>query len=210
MNGRIVQKQEGFTLLELLIALFIFALLGAAATFSLRIIMQQQGALAERQQWLETWQQLDFWLRQDLHHAVMRPVRDEFGDTKAALEINLNANHILSLTRQGIANPLDEQRSQLARVEYVIEKGELIRRIRWRTDYTRQTPLMEMKLAQYVERIQVEVMNKEDEWQAYWQPTNNEGQRLLEKLPLAVRVTIDYQAEGRQEVSVRLPQSDML
>jgi general secretion pathway protein J len=121
---------RGFTLIEVLIALAIAAIIAAAAYTGLSTVMagvDSSRAVAER-----TWEinrALTF-LSRDLRQVANRPVRDEFGDEEPALEGGRAARFLLSLTRRGWYNSNQYPRSTLERVNYVVEEETL-----WRESY---------------------------------------------------------------------------
>ena len=82
---RYYSNQHGFTLIEILIAIGLFALLSALVfqTFNLQTRYHQELS-SKQQRWadvVKAWQIIE----RDLSQLVARPVRDEFGDVQAAL-----------------------------------------------------------------------------------------------------------------------------
>jgi len=73
---------DGFTLLELLVALSIFGLLAAMSYSGLQAVLQQQSYTEQAAERLGALQKLYLIMQRDIEQIVARPVRDEFGDTQ--------------------------------------------------------------------------------------------------------------------------------
>jgi general secretion pathway protein J len=118
-------KSAGFTLVELLVALFIFGLLAAGGTAllasgieasnSARAAMDRQGALARSRSLLMA----------DLAQAADRPWRAEDGSRQPAFQLGADR---LVLVRRGWRNEGGAARASLQRVEWRIVEGRLERR----------------------------------------------------------------------------------
>lgn len=123
-------KHRGFTLMEVLIALAIFALIGAASARLLRDAVTQSQSLTEREAALAALVRTNFQLEQDIQQFSLRPVRDRFGDALPALEVQ---SGLLSLTRVGRRSPETLAPKSLAegalqRIAWQVEDGKLTRR----------------------------------------------------------------------------------
>lgn len=115
-------KNAGFTLLEVLIAVAITALIGVGATQLLANIIDSRRTVEIRSEQLASLQRLDMTLSRDIEQYINRGIRDEFGEHQAALLLN-SGLYNLEFTRAGWRNsPLAEQpRSELQRVAYKLE-----------------------------------------------------------------------------------------
>lgn len=116
---------RGFSLLELLVALAVFAALAAAAYGGLGQLAHVRAALAERQDRLAAVTRAVGALERDLRQAVSRPVLGNGGNEP--LPALAGASSSLELTRLGYANPRAEARSHLERVAYSLDAGTLRR-----------------------------------------------------------------------------------
>lgn len=120
----------GFTLVEVLIAMAITALVAAIAYSSLaRVMAGVEGLRASANRSYEINRAMMI-LSRDLRHFAARPIRDEFGEFQPALTGGELAEFELSFTRTGWHNPLEHPRSSLQRVNYRIEDEAL-----WRDSY---------------------------------------------------------------------------
>ncbi|MEO8460489.1 MAG: type II secretion system minor pseudopilin GspJ [Dokdonella sp.] len=114
----------GFTLVELLVALAVFAAVAAIAFGGLAQIAQTRGALAASQDRFTAIARGLSSLGRDIQQAIARPVRGNYGEVLPAL---IGASDHIELTRLGFANPLAEARSNLERVAYGLDQNVLQR-----------------------------------------------------------------------------------
>ncbi|MFY9179567.1 MAG: type II secretion system minor pseudopilin GspJ [Venatoribacter sp.] len=115
-------KQRGFTLLEVLIAVSITALIGVGAVQLLSNIIDSRRATEIRSEQLASLQRFNMVVARDLEQIINRTVRDEFGNAKPALVLD-GAEYLIEFTRAGWRNsPFSESpRSELQRVAYRLE-----------------------------------------------------------------------------------------
>ncbi|WP_291841906.1 type II secretion system protein GspJ [Maricaulis sp.] len=137
------QGEAGFSLTEVLVSVFIFAVIG---TISVGLMSTSLNAREQNSDVLVQTGQIDLMrtlLREDLGQVVLRPVRTREGRRETFIFAGDadglagpfaaggdGERVLLSLTRRGRANPgLLRPRSSLARVDYVLREGELVRRV---------------------------------------------------------------------------------
>jgi general secretion pathway protein J len=114
----------GFSLIELLIAMSIFALIAIISYSSLDTVLQtnvRNEQYANRLADLQiTFNRLQF----DIEQYINRDIINEFGEKQAAL---LGSEKNIEFTRTGWNNPLQQPRSDLQRVTYYLEEQILYR-----------------------------------------------------------------------------------
>lgn len=125
-----IDRSRGFTLIEVLVALAITAFVASISYASLSSVLL--GVESSRFAADRTHEVNRAWMiiTRDLRQFSTRPVRDEFGEEEPAMIGGEAARFLLSFTRAGWHNPLGQQRSNLQRVNYLVEDDAL-----WRESY---------------------------------------------------------------------------
>ncbi len=116
---------NGFTLLEILIALFIFSMISLMLTTALRSVMDAQSETTLKAERLNRLQFALLMLSRDVEQIVNRPILNAKGNEEAAL---IGTPQALIFTHTGFANPTGELlRSSLSRTGFVLSDGTLSR-----------------------------------------------------------------------------------
>jgi len=149
-------KMQGFTLVEVLVSLFIFSILSAASLAVLTSVLGSKDLMAERSNELRQRATLRILLKADFANTIVVPKTDAFGQPQQAIFFggSLGDDRFLSLSRTGWDNPGGiERRSGLQAVEYVLKDKTLVRQIRARFNPVAATPVLEQVLIGEVERV---------------------------------------------------------
>ncbi|MGM0593467.1 MAG: type II secretion system minor pseudopilin GspJ [Pseudomonadota bacterium] len=199
-----MSRQHGFSLLELLVAVAVFAAVSAIAYSGLHSVLetrQQTNLHAER---LQSLQRTMLTLQRDLSQAVDRPVRDQFGDEEPSLFQDSTGEYLLVLTRAGRANPLGLRRSGLRRVAYRLDEGRLERHL-WRgLDHSQGAEPFPVVLLERVRDVELRYLDADNAWQDAWPPLDaEEGQ--ADRLPRAVEVVLELEEWGQFRRLIPLP-----
>lgn len=155
-------KDEGFTLVEMLVALAIFALLSAGATSAMLTAVNSKEVLEEEVLAIQDIQMARALMRSDINNLVLKPSRDPFGNKEQYLMTG-GTDTLLSFRRGGRENPGGlEKRGGMQKVAYVFEDGNLIRRSFSVDNPAPQTPIRERILMYNLENALVSFENPEN------------------------------------------------
>jgi general secretion pathway protein J len=190
--------RRGFTLLEVLVAIAIFAVISVLAYGGLTTVLQQRELVEAR---TGEWRDLQMAMQlvsRDLRQLHPRPVRDEIGDRyEPALLSRPGAAFALELTRGGWTNPGALPRSTLQRVAYRIEDGRLVR-IYWPVlDRTLATEPLVTVLLDGVDALELRLLDRQGTWHGQWPPVGTDGDAALQTLPRAVEFALETERFGR-------------
>jgi general secretion pathway protein J len=200
-----VLRPGGFTLVELLVALFITAILFAMGYGSLSQALGNRREVEEQSARLTALQQAFRIMEQDIELMQPRPQRDPLGNgydnplvagqnmfgssasstdsssaatsSTATSSAALGGLPLLSFTRGGWANPAGLPRAELQRVSYLVRDDRLIRQHQPVLDSTAATPSEERELLDRVEALSFRFMDESLAWSTSW-PTP-----LMQRLP---------------------------
>lgn len=192
-------RERGFTLLELLVAMAIVAVIGVMALSGLSQVIKQQTIARER---TERWNEVQFAMRlitQDLSQIHPRPIREDFGQNyQPAVLADPNAAYALELSRAGWVNPGNRlPRGTVLRVAYQWEDDKLFRLYWPVTDRLLSTPPIRTELLSGVNDVQIRFLDRSGQWQLDWPPLNSAGPERLVTRPRAIEFTVDLEGFGR-------------
>ncbi len=122
-------RHQGFTLFEMLIAVSIFALMGAFAFFALGQLTRNGQAVGDANDRLSDMQFAVVYFNRDWTQVSPRKIRNQYGDEESNIIIEDN---VITFTRAGWSNLLQHPRSSLQRVQYLVLDNKLLRRY-WRS-----------------------------------------------------------------------------
>ena len=160
---------QGFTLVELLVALAIFAVISVMAYSGLDTIIKARLQTDQHATQLARLQIAFTWLKRDIEQYINRPIRDQYGDKQLTLQ---GTRSNVALTRAGWHNPAQQPRSSLQRVAYLIEDKVLIRSYWWVLDRAQDTHPIKMNLLNEVNELQIRYWDENLQWYEQWPPSN--------------------------------------
>ncbi len=184
------RKINGFTLLEIIIALFIFSIVSIIVVSALHNVLTTQAALDKKTARLAELQFALLLLSRDLEQTINRPVIN----AKNTAEGFIGTAHTVTFTHAGFANPFGQlPRSTLQRTRYVFQQNTLIRQT-WPTlDLARAVNPDARLLLKNVTEFHFDYLDAKKQFQPTW-PPRDQPQAIL---PLAVRVSLTLSNWGK-------------
>ena len=173
-----IHRAQGFTLLELLVVLLVFAVLSVMAYGGLKTVLDARVGVEASLDRTAALQRGYRKLRDDLRLVRYRPIRDGFGDFQPSFIAERNGGVVF--TRAGWRNPLAAPRASLERVRYRLSEGRLYRDS-WRVlDQAQDSPVVELPLIEAVEDLRWRFLDSNREWQDDWSADRNDLPVMIE------------------------------
>lgn len=161
-----MKAQRGFTLLEMLVALAVFAVLGLMSSQMVNRVLKVHQAAITRGERLGEVQRAMQIMQRDVLEMTSRTVRDEMGDPLPTVRVGNDI--VLEITRSGWRNPLRQRRSDLQRVAYQV-RDETLFRYYWNVlDRAEDTQPVSQELLHDVTALEVHALDVSGNDHAYW------------------------------------------
>ncbi len=182
-----MKQRNGFTLIEMLIALTLFAMLAGAAVMLLRFSVDAELASRNRLDVLAGMRRFHAVWQADMAQAVKRTTRDATGAFRPAFETGISDEPgvLLRMVRSGWTNHEGAPRASIQKVAYRLAGGRLERAGYAMVDGAQaETPAV---LLDDVRAISLRYRDDAGLWLDSWQP------QTLNKLPIAIEMTIQFE-----------------
>lgn len=197
---------RGFTLMEVMVALFILSIVSIVAVSGLSAILRAESKQVAVAHQLQDLQMTYAWLTQDLDMRVNRNVISAAGQRLPALMferdpelryVNIPGNILLAVTRGGIIEPANK--SSLQRVAYTLQDNALMRYTWPVLDAVSSTQPKAQQILPNVSRIEMRYLTELgvylNNWQDYvgaaslplaveWKITDKDGQQITWLIPI--------------------------
>lgn len=187
-------SQSGFSLIETLVAVFIVALLSAGAGIMLMQTVQAGKQVSAKSETLSEMQIANALMRDDIGSITRRATMSPDAFERPQVFVGNTSDvetEILIFSRHGWGSaPGGELRSDLQRVSYRLEEGQLIRKAWLRPDPDQQTIVVERVILGGVSDLQVRY-SKNGFWESEWRPQIEGESEIL--LPDAIEITCEFQ-----------------
>ena len=190
-----ISRIQGFTLLELLVALSIFSVLSVMAYGGLQTVISTKQSTDKEAARISEIQLVMMRISNDLRQTVARKIRDEYGDFLPAMQSSKNGDETMSWTRAGYRNPAQLKRSNIQRVAYKLDKQKLFRMTWPVLDRAQDTEALEIEVLNNIESIEWRFLNNKAEWVLDW--PEEEGGAETHPLPKAIEFTFELQDWGK-------------
>lgn len=195
--------EKGFTLLELVVAIAIFALMAAFAYGGLGSVLNLSASTTQQSERLGEVQRAVAVLERDLESAIVRNPMGEFSP-EGERPFSSGDGWLFQLTHKGVPNPLGLARSDLQRVAWSYTGGDLVR-VTWpQLDVplgAEQPP--SQRVLSGVSEVEASFLDAQGQWLTQWPA--EQGGPAVASLPRAVQVRITLSDWGLVRRVVLLP-----
>ncbi len=188
-----MKKTSAYTLLEIMIAMFIFAILATIVTTSISTMLiarEKNMAKVERLSQLQLAMSI---IERDIEQIIDRPITNEIGlESEAFVNDRDLSRQYIEFTRMGFINPLlQNQRSTLQRVAYEFKDKQLMR-ITWTALDRMEDNQQQRILLEQIQTMKWRFLDKQNHFYDIWPPTTH----LQNDLPQAVELTLTLEDWG--------------
>jgi general secretion pathway protein J len=193
-------RQQGFTLLEVIVAVALFALVAALAYGGLDSVLSARAQLGEQAERLARLQFAVGQIERDVRAVAQRPVRDGFGQRQPML---IGSSTGMELSRHGYGNALEAARAEIERAAYR-RVDDRLQRLRWPVlDRAPGTLPEQVELLSGVTDFRLRYFARNgreyDRWPA---PRSNEA------LPLRIELELEVEGIGTVRRLLELPDAE--
>lgn len=194
-----MRTECGFTLLEILVAVAIFAIVGVLAFGGYSELTRQAERLSESAARTRAIQTAMHRLAQDFTSLEPRPVREPLGDNvQPALIADSRNDQLAEFTHSGWSNPAGVPRSTLQRVTYTLEENKLMRNYWVMLDRTLATEPVRAVMLDRVTSVKLRFMTGNRRFSDQWPALGGgpRGPNAARALPIAVEITLELEDWG--------------
>ncbi|HHT0591590.1 TPA: GspJ family T2SS minor pseudopilin variant LspJ [Legionella anisa] len=197
------KKLNGFTLIEILIALSIFAILATITSSVLYNAFTTRARVNEQSERLNELQLAISLIQQDTRQTVERPIRS---NEMQLLPPFIGQKNYVEFTRDGNINPASiEKRSTLKRVAYVCQQGTLIRRTWSSLDIINQKSYEDKLLLNRLTNCHFGYLNQNLQILPEWREQAITLNQRKEPFPKALQFNMTLQDQGEMNLLFILP-----
>jgi general secretion pathway protein J len=208
-------RRNGFTLIEVVIAIFIAAIMFAIGYRTISQAMNDREALKTSQDRVTEIQRGMRIVAQDFAQIAARPARDlqGAGDLQPAVLSTGTTDVVLTFSRTGWSNPAGVQRPAEQRVRYRFVDGALLREHWMAVDPALNTEPRQRTLLTKVKSVEVRFLDPQTRsWKKQWPNGQATGQAApaivdptLRTRPLAIEFTVVFEDWGRVQRIFEIP-----
>ncbi|WP_419421011.1 GspJ family T2SS minor pseudopilin variant LspJ [Legionella sp. D16C41] len=196
--------QSGFTLLEILIAIAIFAILATLTSSALYYAFNTRARVTAQSDRLTDFQLTISLLQRDTIQMINRPIR---GNEMHLFPAFIGQANYVEFTRGGLGNPNStEKRSTLMRVSLLCKDNQLIRRTWSSLDPANKDQHEDKILLKELSKCQFAYLNKNLQILPDWHESTGELEQV-EPLPKAIQLTLSVREWGKLSLLLPIPKA---
>jgi general secretion pathway protein J len=207
--SRLGRHARGFTLIEVLVSVFLMAILSGLSYEALNYVRRSREISRDAYTRLSDIELTVHLLASDFGQLTQRPVRDVVGSAYVpALLADSRTTNLATLTRGGWMNTAGVPRSTQQRVTWRLDNGTLIREHTTVLDATLSSPKVRREMLKDVVNIRLRYLDAGRNWQETWPAVQSVGGAPGTQLglrPKAVEITLELKDLGVIKRLVEVP-----
>lgn len=184
------KRSRGYTLIEVMVALFVFAIVASIIGAALQNTYRLRARLSSQDQTFKTITKMLLIMERDVEFMVNEPITNAAGNSQPSLVTKVGRNSkTVTFSRGGYVRAPDEpNQSHLLRVQYVFRQGTL-HRLTWpRMDRLTDQPDSDVVLASGIVNIDWQFIDDKRRRFSLWPPVA----QMENTLPRAVILNITF------------------
>lgn len=192
---------KGFTLVEVMLALLIMAMIAIASGAAFQSAARGGAAAREAMERLAQIDRAFVLIENDLRNTlpIVRRADGGRGERMRPIYISISEDYWLTILRGGLANPLNQARTEEIRVGYRFVDENLWRDTWYNPATKEENDARKRKILTGIENLSVEVLapgtaSIAGTWNLTWPPSS--GRFTETQLPLAIRIKLELNDMG--------------
>lgn len=196
-------KMAGFTLLEIMVALAVFAILATITSSAMYYAFNTKARVTEHANRLNELQLALNLIERDTEQIVKRSVRS--GET-LVIPAFVGKPEFVELTRGGINNPFArEKRSTLSRIALLCQQDQLIRRSWNSLDTTKRSLFKDKVLLHHLNKCQFAYLDQNLQVLSEWRPAVRQNQHKS-AMPKAIQLNLGLKDWDKMSLLFIIPE----
>jgi len=192
------RRARGFTMMEVLVAVAIFVIVGALAMGGYNELVKQSDMVETSAKRTRAVQRTVNRLALDFELLEPRPVREQLGDSyEPALRSDPRTQRLAELTHSGWSNPAGVSRSTLQRVAWRLDNNKLHRDYWLVLDRTLTGEPVSTQMLDRVRSVGLRFMDGNQTWHEQWPPLGYSAPDAPRLRPIAVEITLELEDWGK-------------